>query len=338
MIVARVDPTRARVRVDDARARTRTCSTPGSLVAVAVLDAGLARGDRGPRALLPDRRCWSPAADIIFFWVARMIMAGLEFMGEVPVPARVPHQHRARRAGPEDVEVARQLARPARRHRPVRRRRAALHDRLAGAGRAGRAASTREDASSSRQFFANKIWNAARFALMNSATAPSSRAPAARHPRERLALPDRWILSRLQTRDRRDARGDFEAYRFNDAATTLYRFIWGEFCDWYLELSSRALRRRRGGEARRRGARWSRCSIRRMRLLHPFMPFVTEEIWQALPIAAADGVDHDRAVSAGERRAGATPRRRRAIGQMIEAVTAIRNIRAELGIAPSTPR
>ena len=149
------------------------------------------------------------------------------------------------------------------------------------------------------------------------------------------SLPDRWILSRLQTTIA-ETRGAITAYRFNDAASGLYRFIWGEVCDWYLELIKPTLYGT--DEPAKDTTRRTLVTVldHTMRLLHPFMPFVTEEIWQALPIrrptASIMIAPYPHAVEAW-RDVDAETR----VGQLIAAVTAIRNIRADLGIAPSTP-
>src|SRR5262249_44359956 len=130
--------------------------------------------------------------------------------------------------------------------------------------------------------FANKIWNAARFALMNLGEAnlapwTADAAPGA------TSLPDRWILSRLQAAIE-ETRAALAVYRFNDAASTLYRFIWGEGCDWYLELIKPTLYG--ADEAAKAATRRTLLTVldQTMRLLHPCMPFISEEIWQALPM------------------------------------------------------
>jgi valyl-tRNA synthetase len=130
-----------------------------------------------------------------------------------------------------------------------------------------------------------------------------------------------------------EVRAAFGAYRFNDAALALYQFIWHEYCDWYVELSKVALY---GGDAAAKqqiGAVLVHALEQALRLLHPFMPFVTEEIWQALPVAKptdsimvapyprADAARHDDVAET-------------TINQLIEAVRGVRNIRSELGIPP----
>jgi valyl-tRNA synthetase len=125
--------------------------------------------------------------------------------------------------------------------------------------------------------FANKIWNAARFVMMNLDGAPE---PLPKVEIAKLGLAERWILSRLDDTIREVSKS-IDAYEFNIAAMKLYQFIWHEFCDWYIELSKEPLKA--GGE-RQAAARWVLINIfdKMLRLLHPFMPFVSEEIWQVI--------------------------------------------------------
>jgi valyl-tRNA synthetase len=272
------------------------------------------------------------AADIIFFWVARMVMAGYEFMGECPFADvylnSIVRDGQGRKMSkslgnsPDPIDVIDQYGADALRFTVVS---------LAPIGQ-----DVRYDADKTEfgRNFANKIWNATRFALMNVGGEPVEPWPAGPIG-EQLGLPDRWILSRLQVAID-EARSDFALYRFNDMASTLYRFIWGELCDWYLELVKATLYGE-DEDAKRRVRRTLVTVLdQTMRLLHPIMPFLTEEIWQALPMrrptASIMVAPYPRANDAW-RDAEAD----RTVGQLVETVTAIRNIRAELGIAPSTP-
>ena len=336
------DTTVARDRPDRVRAlrqradsrRTPTCSTPGSARGCGRSRRWAGRTTRRRCARFYPTDTLVTGTDIIFFWVARMMMAGYEFMGECAVPRRVLQQHRARRAGPEDVEVARQLARPARRHRPTTAPTPALRDRLARAAGPGRA--LRVEKTELGRHFANKIWNAARFVLMNLGDERRSRA-ASMPARELCRLPERWILSRLQAVDRRRARSAFAAYRFNDAALALYQFVWDEFCDWYLELAKLALY---GADAAPKAARAGACWCTVLDAgPAPAAPVHAVRHRGDLAGAAgrrADRLDHDRAVSAGRsmrwRDAAAESARRRSSSRRSRGV---RNIRSELGIPPS---
>jgi valyl-tRNA synthetase len=279
------------------------------------------------------------AADIIFFWVARMVMAGYEFTGECPFQDvylnSIVRDGQGRKMSkslgnsPDPLDIIDQYGADAMRFTIVS---------IAPVGQ-----DVRYDAEKTEfgRNFANKIWNAARFALLNMSAGPLPGPPPSipAHFKEGegsgpRGLPDRWIVSRLQTAidETRVALG---AYRFNDAASTLYRFIWGEVCDWYLELVKPTLYGT--DEAAKEETRRTLVAVldQTMRLLHPFMPFITEEIWQALPMQRASAsimiAPYPQAVDA-LRDADAEAR----IGQMTEAVTAIRNIRAELGIPPTT--
>jgi valyl-tRNA synthetase len=269
------------------------------------------------------------AADIIFFWVARMVMAGYEFMGERPfsevcfnsIVRDLQGRKMSKSLGnsPDPLDVIANYGADALRFTIVS---------LAPPGEDVRYAVEKTDLG---RHFANKIWNAARFVLMNVDT--DVVAPLASLTPDALSLPDRWILSRLQSVIA-EVRAGFAAYRFNDAALALYQFIWHEYCDWYLELSKVALS---GDDT---AAKQRVCAVlvhvleHALRLLHPFMPFVTEEIWQTLPLAkTTDSVmvaPYPQAdASRGDAAAEVT------VNQLIEAVRSVRNIRSELGIPPS---
>jgi valyl-tRNA synthetase len=276
------------------------------------------------------------AADIIFFWVARMVMAGYEFTGECPFQDvylnSIVRDGQGRKMSkslgnsPDPLDIIDQYGADAMRFTMVS---------IAPVGQ-----DVRYDAEKTEfgRNFANKIWNATRFAMMHLSGAgplpgpPRSPSPATGEGSGG-GLPDRWITSRLQSVIA-DTRAALGAYRFNDAASTLYRFIWGEVCDWYLELIKPTLYGT--DEAAKAATRQTLLNVldQSMRLLHPLMPFVTEEIWQALPIQRpTPSIMIAPYPQASERCDGEAEQR---ISQMIEAVTAIRNIRAELGIPPST--
>ena len=134
--------------------------------------------------------------------------------------------------------------------------------------------------------FANKIWNAARFCLLNSegaAVDTETLSAAGRSWR----LHDRWILSRLN-KTARDVRKALAGYQFHEAVQTLYHFFWDDFCDWYIELAKAEITAEEA-TPRRTEARTRLITVleQALRLLHPFMPYITEELWQQLP--GADG-------------------------------------------------
>jgi valyl-tRNA synthetase len=275
------------------------------------------------------------AADIIFFWVARMVMAGYELTGACPFRDvylnSIVRDGQGRKMSkslgnsPDPIDVIDQYGADA------------LRFTVISIAPVGQDVRFDVDKTEFGRNFANKIWNATRFALMNlgDGVVESYGADGYGAAGAAPSIGDRWILSRLQgTID--ETREALAAFRFNDAATTLYRFIWGEVCDWYLELSKPALYG--ADEAAKAAVRRTLVTVldQTMRLLHPFMPFITEEIWQALPIErpTASICIAPYPTSTAALRDPDTEAR---IGELIEAVTAVRNIRSELGIAPGTP-
>jgi valyl-tRNA synthetase len=178
--------------------------------------------------------------------------------------------------------------------------------------------------------FINKLWNAARFALMHL------EAPEPLPPSDRLSVPDRWILSRMRTVVDETGRA-IDEYRFNDAAALLYQFVWHEFCDWYLEMSKPALYGNQGAERAQatRGVLW-RVLHDTLVLLHPLVPFVTEEVWNQLPGAegsimrAVFPADNDDLPALT-----ADPEAEAATAAIMQIITGIRNIRGEMNIGPS---
>jgi len=265
--------------------------------------------------------------DILFFWVARMIMMGLHFMSDVPFRQVYIH------ALVRDAEGKKMSKSKGNVIDPIlmidRYGTDAFRFTFAMLAAQGRDILMSEERIEGNRNFVNKIWNAARLtvSLLEGASLPSG--PAA--PSE--FLPDRWIRSRLQkvTREVSEA---IETYRFSDAAHSLYGFVWHEFCDWYLELVKPNLYGKVttfDGEAT--AANLLATLIDTLKLLHPFMPFVTEEIYQRLPqrdndsimVAAFPKVDLDEIDEEGEAQ----------MGLVMGVVDAIRNIRGEMGFAPS---
>jgi valyl-tRNA synthetase len=182
--------------------------------------------------------------------------------------------------------------------------------------------------------FATKIWNAARFVLMNAAGArePSRLRELPSTPDE-LTVADRWICHRLAVTVR-DVRAAIDAYRFNEAAGALYQFLWGEYCDWYLELAKISL----ADEGRRETTLRVLVSVLEgyLRLLHPFMPFVTEELWQALP---GEKVGESIMVAPFPESAPAWLEETagpEVMEMLIEAIRSVRNLRADLNVPPHT--
>jgi valyl-tRNA synthetase len=212
--------------------------------------------------------------DILFFWVARMIMMGLKFMSDVPFRDVYIHalvrdaegQKMSKSKGNviDPLGVMDQYGTDA------------LRFTLASMASPGRDIKLAEERIEGYRNFANKIWNVARFVHLNLNGDREAR------PVESRSFADRWILSRLNAAIRAVS-NELEQYRFDRAASSLYHFIWHEYCDWYLELIKPALQQTVTPEANRTRQTLAETFERILRLLHPFMPFITEEIWQTLP-------------------------------------------------------
>ena len=260
--------------------------------------------------------------DILFFWVARMIMMGLKFMGEVPFHDVYIHalirDERGEKMSKSKGNVIDPLDMMGRYGTD------ALRFTLAALAAHGRDIKLSEQVIAGYRNFANKLWNATRFALMHlndfEPEAPVE------EPSE---LADRWILSRLNRLviTTREALG---TYKVNEACQAIYQFVWHEFCDWYLELVKPRLA---AGGATRRVAQEHLVRVldTTVRLLHPFMPYLTEEIWQHLP--GTDGPAMlARFPTASE--AAIDPDVEADMAVLIEVVAAIRNVRGEMNLKP----
>ena len=213
--------------------------------------------------------------DILFFWVARMIMMGIKFMGDVPFKNVYIHALVRDAEGQKMSKSKGNVIDPL--HVMEQFGTDALRFTLASMASPGRDIKLAEERIEGYRNFANKIWNAARFALMYL-DGPRTVLP----PRQR-TFPDRWILSRLDHMIRA-VTTELESYRFDRAATVLYQFIWHEYCDWYLELIKPVLQTPDHPDGASTRHTLLETLETTMRLLHPFMPFITEEIWQTVPI------------------------------------------------------
>ncbi|MEM9382865.1 MAG: class I tRNA ligase family protein, partial [Planctomycetota bacterium] len=219
----------------------------------------------------------STAQEIIYLWVARMVMAGYAFMPELDEPDRNPfstcyihatvldakgkRMSKSAGNGIDPLDMIEQYGADAVRYSLVL---------LTKEGQDVRLAPDRFEQGSR---FCNKVWNAARFVMMNLAGERATGAP------ERFE--DRWILSRL-ARTIEEVSAALDEYRFNDAATTMYRFVWNDFCDWYVELSKHRLTGDDEASARDARATLTRVLRDTLGLLHPFTPYITEALWEAL--------------------------------------------------------
>ncbi len=264
--------------------------------------------------------------DIIFFWVARMMMMGIHFMGEVPFRVVYLHPMVRDEKGQKMSKTKGNVIDPL--DITERYGADALRFTLAALTAQGRDIKLARERIDGYRAFANKLWNATRFALMNLAGYRRGEGPVEEAAR---TAADRWILARLQ-RAVNETLAALEGFRFNEAAGTAYQFVWGELCDWYIELSKEALS---GDEPeRKRGAQavLTLCLETSLRLLHPMMPFITEELWQTLG-AQVGARGPDSILLAEYPRAGPVDEpAERSFGPVIGIVDAIRNIRGEMNI------
>ena len=293
--------------------------------------------------------------DIIFFWVARMMMMGLHFMKEVPFPAVYIHALVRDEKGAKMSKSKGNVIDPL--HLIDDYGADALRFTLAAMAAQGRDIKLATQRVEGYRNFATKLWNACRFAEMNACVlAPGFDATAAEQTL------NRWIAHET-ARTTREVTEAIEAYRFNDAAGSIYRFVWNVYCDWYLELAKPVLTGEDGAakSETRAMVAWARDEI--LKLLHPFMPFITEELWAVT--ARRDGL---LVLTPWSRKADALtseqlalmsvanpnepllppvivalqpadfsdPAAEAEIGWVVDLVTAIRSVRAEMNIAPAT--
>ncbi|MED5579707.1 MAG: valine--tRNA ligase [Nitrospinota bacterium] len=261
--------------------------------------------------------------DIIFFWVARMIMAGLKFMDDVPFKDVYIHalvrdedgQKMSKTRGNviDPIEIIEESGADS------------LRFTLTAMAAQGRDVRLSEERIAGYRNFCNKIWNAARFILLNVEkeveTIPESSS---------LTLADRWILSRANSVTR-EVEKSLDEYRFNDFASTLYQFIWHEFCDWYIEAVKPNIINDEIDSKSKDILVLVLSQI--LRLLHPVMPFITEEIWDKLPIKGkkssimvSEWPKYDPEFE--------NPDSEEDFSIIIDIVSTIRNLRGELNISP----
>ena len=266
------------------------------------------------------------AFDILFFWVARMAMLGLHFMHDVPFRDVYIHPLVRDAEGQKMSKSKGNTVDPL--ELMTKYGTDALRFTLASLAAQGRDIRISDERVESSRNFANKLWNAARLVLSNLEGYDAS---AGRRSKPDLAA--RWIQSRLQAAIA-DVRAHLKSYRFNDATAGVYQFLWSEFCDWYLEIAKLDLYRAED-PARRLATQHALVTTLEatLRLLHPFMPFITEELWQRLPhtgdsiMIAAYPKPARKLVDAAAERDMAT---------LMGVVTAVRNIRGEMRIPPGT--
>jgi valyl-tRNA synthetase len=267
--------------------------------------------------------------DILFFWVARMIMMGLKFMDDVPFRDVYIHalvrdeqgQKMSKSKGNviDPLEIMSKYGTDA------------FRFTLAAMAAMGRDIKLAEDRIAGYQNFVNKLWNAARFVQMNLGDATKAATDSRNQLADRdLGLADRWIRSRLAVAIR-DAREAVDGYRFNDYANVLYQFTWHEFCDWYIEMSKLSLNGTDTAAAANSREFLRELLEQILKLLHPIMPFVTEEIWQTLAEERASiMIQNYPALDS----AWIDPVAERQMEFLMGVIRAIRNLRTELNCRP----
>jgi valyl-tRNA synthetase len=299
----------------------------------------------------PDYRKYYPTSllitgyDILFFWVARMIMMGLKFTGSVPFRQVCLHSlvrnaegqkmSKSKGTGIDPVEMNEKFGTDA------------MRFTLASMAAPGTDIVLTEDRILSYRAFANKIWNAARFVFMNldkyeatggetleALASPSVRVSAPYAACSETALIDRWIFSRL-ARATAQVNDALDHFRFHEAAHVVYHFFWGDFCDWYIEWVKPELV---SSDRSKSAATWKNLLAAfetALRLLHPFMPFLTEELWHQLPQReGARSIALDRFPEPHAEQIDAASEEQVALLQ--EIISSARNIRAEMKIDQKT--
>ena len=274
------------------------------------------------------------APEILFFWVARMVMAGCEFMGDIPFSTVYLHgtvrdtQHRKMSKslgnGIDPLGVVQQYGADALRYTLVAGMSVGTDVILDPNNIEGTFAAGRN--------FANKLWNAGRFILTNldGPTRPLAGGPSALRDDE-LTLADRWIIARCDATVR-EATEAYERFRLNDAAAAVYRFLWSDLADWYIELIKPRLYGDTPGGHVARAVALKTFDVA-LRLLHPIMPFVTEALWQRIPGKASGSWLPTANWPRPDARASA-PDALRTFGLVQELVGAVRAIRAEYDVQP----
>jgi valyl-tRNA synthetase len=252
------------------------------------------------------------AQEIIFFWVARMIMSGLKFMKEIPFKDVYIHGTVRDATGTKMSKSLGNIIDPLEVIEEVGSD--ALRFSIISITSQGQDVFLSKEKFELGRNFTNKLWNASRYVLMNLDDKTSSENIGLEEVKN---LEDRWILSQLSESISKVTKS-LEAYRFNDAASILYDFIWHQYCDWYLEIS-------KFSSDKETTQRVLFTVLRGcLKLLHPFMPFVTEEIWQKLPEKSSKWIMTSEWPQAGAVDEKAVEKMKKLIG----VITAVRNTRS----------
>jgi valyl-tRNA synthetase len=265
------------------------------------------------------------AYDIIFFWVARMIMAGMEFTGKSPFDEVYIHglirdkqgrkMSKSLGNGIDPLEIVAEYGADA------------LKFTLAYNCAGGQDIPLDRESFKMGSKFANKVWNASRYILMNLE---------GRNYLDRTLInyndTDRWILHKLEEAETRASQA-LESWRFNDAAQTVYAYFWDDFCDWYIEASKLSTKFGADAEKDRSTTVLLMVLEESLRLLHPFLPFVTEEIYDMLPNSKGRLISAPWPIHDGSR---AAPETAGLFDSLRELVGAVRTLRSEFQIPPET--
>ncbi len=263
------------------------------------------------------------AQEIIFFWVARMIMAGLEFMKDIPFRGIYIHGTVRDDTGTKMSKSLGNIIDPL--DMIEKYGTDALRFSIISITAQGQDVFLSESKFERGRNFANKIWNASRFILMNLKAEEIDVDLCAFFKAMKLGLADRWILSRFYA-TLTAVEKFLESYRFNDAAGAIYEFFWHEFCDWYIEMSKAEI------QSKAKQVILYKILEKSLRMLHPFMPFITEEIWQGIPHEGDSIMIQKWPHIQGQmisREAESD------MAAVIELVSAVRNMRADWNIDPA---
>ena len=318
-------------------------------------------------------KTWYPGSvlvtgfDIIFFWVARMMMMGIHFMGDVPFKevyihglVRDAHGQKMskskgnvldpidiidgidletlvskRTSGMMQPQLAAKIEKATRKEFPegiTPHGTDALRFTFASLATTGRDINFDMNRIAGYRNFCNKLWNAARYVLMNTEDQDTG----IDNNDVELSLADRWIISLLQQTEQTVSKA-IDSYRFDLAAQAIYEFVWDNYCDWYLELSKPVLNSETASESAKRGTRRTLVRVLEatLRMAHPIMPFITEEIWQTIaPLAGKSG---DTIINQPYPIADEAKIDTKAVADMewvMQFITGIRSIRSQMNIAP----
>lgn len=318
-------------------------------------------------------KTWYPSSvlvtgfDIIFFWVARMMMMGIKFMDDVPFKevyihglVRDSHGQKMskskgnvldpidiidgidleslvakRTSGMMQPQLAAKIEKATRKEFPegiAPHGTDALRFTFASLATTGRDINFDMNRIAGYRNFCNKLWNAARYVLMNTEAQDTG----IDNAEVELSLADRWIISLLQQTEQ-DVTRAIDSYRFDLAAQAIYEFIWNNYCDWYLELSKPVLNNEAASDAAKRGTRRTLVRVLEatLRLAHPFMPFITEEIWHTIaPLAGKTGSTIMREVYPVADSSNIDSTAVADMEWVMQFINGIRSIRSQMNIAP----